>query len=104
MSDDSECIHGMECGCSICSGKDVRREETEEVAFAYRAKRRPVSRVRPADRPGQQFGGAEPCRTAGCGFESLVAHNHRKSEHSRPVARWGPTRTAALGALRDEPA
>jgi hypothetical protein len=39
MSEDVECIHGMEFGCSICSGKDVRLSEPEEVMkFTYRAK------------------------------------------------------------------
>jgi hypothetical protein len=38
MSDDTECVHGMEYGCSICNGKDVRRPEPEEAKFTYRAK------------------------------------------------------------------
>ena len=38
MSEDVECIHGMEFGCSICSGKDVKRPEPEETKFTYRAK------------------------------------------------------------------
>ena len=36
--DDTECIHGMEFGCSICSGKDSKRLEPEEIDFSYRAK------------------------------------------------------------------
>jgi hypothetical protein len=38
MSEDTECVHGMEYGCSICSGKDVRRPESEGIQFSYRAK------------------------------------------------------------------
>jgi hypothetical protein len=38
MSEDVECIHGMEFGCSICSGKDVKRPEPEETKLTYRAK------------------------------------------------------------------
>jgi hypothetical protein len=40
MSEDIECVHGMEYGCSICSGKDraSKRAEAEEVEFGYRAK------------------------------------------------------------------
>jgi hypothetical protein len=38
MREASECVHGMEYGCSICSGKDVRRPTVEEVRFSYRAK------------------------------------------------------------------
>ena len=38
MSEDTECVHGMEYGCSICSGKDVRRPESEGIEFSYRAK------------------------------------------------------------------
>jgi hypothetical protein len=38
VSEDSECIHGMEYGCSICSGKDVRRRESEGIEYSYRAK------------------------------------------------------------------
>jgi hypothetical protein len=39
MSDDTECIHGMEYGCSICSGKDrASKVEQEEADFEYQAK------------------------------------------------------------------
>ena len=33
MSEDSKCIHAMDYSYSICSGKDVRQPEPEEVAF-----------------------------------------------------------------------
>ena len=36
MSDETECIHGMEFGCSICSGKDKPAPET--IEFSYWAK------------------------------------------------------------------
>ena len=38
MSEDTEWVHGMEYGCSIRSGKDVKRPEAEGIEYGYRAK------------------------------------------------------------------